>query len=304
MALSLKLDSFTSLGNFRKNVLSDDYTHSVFETYKLKGQSQNGTKVEYKLKLKTSKIDDLVKAKLEDEGKLQFKLNNYILEIASRRNNDIKLHIDLGERQINGKKINFFGNMKTQTSLDNFRFRFGSNYFGENKENNSRIEYISDNQSFSFTQRNLFRTKNNVLAWVLNFNSKAQSYLNSFDSILGYESKKVDLYLQHNTKCLCLGKLTLTGTYNLNDKTAFSAELVKHQKDQNVTVGFKHTVNKNLTVRAKFDSLLRVYFAGKYNWNQVSACSSVQLGFGQNDKTFNMDKFPPLPLGFKFDVKI
>jgi hypothetical protein len=62
MAISLKNDSFTSLGTFKRGVLSDDYTHSVFETYKLKGTSSSGVKVEYKLKLKTNKDSDLITA--------------------------------------------------------------------------------------------------------------------------------------------------------------------------------------------------------------------------------------------------
>lgn len=54
MAQSLKLSPFTSLGS-NNNVISDDYVHGTFETYKLKGSTSNGSKFDYKVKINAAK---------------------------------------------------------------------------------------------------------------------------------------------------------------------------------------------------------------------------------------------------------
>ena len=96
MAISLKNDSFTSLGKFNTSVLSDDYTHSTFETYKLKGSTSSGVKFEGKYKLNTKTENQLISASFSDEAKLQFPLFGNVVEIGTRRNGDLKFHFDLG----------------------------------------------------------------------------------------------------------------------------------------------------------------------------------------------------------------
>lgn len=69
MAQSLKLSPFTSLGT-PNNILADDYVHGSFETYKLKGTTSNGGKLDYKVKVNTTKKDGKVSANIVDEGKI------------------------------------------------------------------------------------------------------------------------------------------------------------------------------------------------------------------------------------------
>lgn len=69
----MKLSPFTSLGS-NNTILSDDFVHGTFETYKLKGTSGNGGKMDYKVKINTTKKDSKLSAAIVDEGKVQFPL--------------------------------------------------------------------------------------------------------------------------------------------------------------------------------------------------------------------------------------
>lgn len=75
MAQSLKLSPFTSLGT-PNNVLSDDYVHGTFETYKIKGSTANGSKFDYKVKVNAVNKDGKLQATIVDEGKIQFPVKN------------------------------------------------------------------------------------------------------------------------------------------------------------------------------------------------------------------------------------
>lgn len=140
MAQSLKLSPFTSLGT-PNNVLSDDYVHGTFETYKLKGTTANGGKLDYKVKVNTTRKDGKISANIVDEGKIQFPvLNRFTVQLGQRRKGDLRAHVDLGQVTLHGKQWNFFTNLKTETTLSRFQFRLGSNYFGKSCESNTRVE--------------------------------------------------------------------------------------------------------------------------------------------------------------------
>jgi len=50
--------------------------------------------------------------------------------LGTRRNGDLKVHVDLGNVNLGGKDVNLFTNLKTQINFKKFAFRFGYNYFG------------------------------------------------------------------------------------------------------------------------------------------------------------------------------
>lgn len=65
----MKVSPFTSLGA-PNGVISDDFVHGSFETYKLKGSTTNGGKFDYKVKVNTKKTDSSIQFNIADEGKL------------------------------------------------------------------------------------------------------------------------------------------------------------------------------------------------------------------------------------------
>ncbi|EGR30095.1 hypothetical protein IMG5_142880 [Ichthyophthirius multifiliis] len=308
-AQSLRYDSFSSLGNFNKNVLSDDYTHSNFETYKFKGNTTQGGKTEYKAKIITSKQNGQVVYELKDEGKLQFVfLDRFIIELAQRRCGDLKFHIDLGSLILKGRNYNFFSNLKTNTTFGKYNWRFGTNYFDKNFESNSRLNVNlgGEDCNLGFTHRNLIRRNNFVFAWVLGADLiDWRKGLTRYDAIAGYENGQIDLYLQHNSqqshKFQC-GKIITTLSYNQNNQTQYSIEVENNKKKNTLTAGFKHDLDKDITVRGKISTDQNLQLALKRNWKNIAVAFSFQFQLG--NKLVDFSRFPPLPFGIKFDFKI
>jgi hypothetical protein len=113
---SLKYKSFTQLAELNDKVLSEDYVHDTFETWKVKGKTTNGGKWDYKAKIKSFNQN------LTTELKLQFPWNRYWfwLGVQSAGKYNLKFHIDAGDFTFFGKNFNLFGNLKTQTDFNNF----------------------------------------------------------------------------------------------------------------------------------------------------------------------------------------
>ena len=89
---SLKYYSFKDINNFQDKIFQDDYTYDTFETWKLKGSTTKGGKVEYKAKVKDNN------AALDDELKLQFPFKKYWFWFGQKKKGDVKFHVDLGEK--------------------------------------------------------------------------------------------------------------------------------------------------------------------------------------------------------------
>lgn len=97
MAQSLKNYSFTSLANINDGLLKkDDYVYGQFETWKVKGSTSKGGKFEYKAKVKNNTTP------MDDELKFSFPFEKYFFWVGVRRNGEMKVHVDLGQKEVKG----------------------------------------------------------------------------------------------------------------------------------------------------------------------------------------------------------
>jgi len=155
---SLSYSPFASFGKLNLSVLDDDYVYGNFETWKFKGKTTKGGKLDLKAKVKHTEKDKTFSASIEEELKLEFPYKRFTFWIGSRRNGDLKFHVDLGEVDLKNKKVNLFTNLKTNTEFKKWAFRFGANYFGPQWESNTRLENSQcGNSGLLLTQRTLVR---------------------------------------------------------------------------------------------------------------------------------------------------
>lgn len=197
MAQSLKVSPFTTLG-CPNTVLSDDFVHGSFETYKLKGTTTNGGKLDYKIKVNTTKKDGKFSAAVVDEGKVQFPLfDTLTLQLAQRRKGDLKILLDLGQFTFSGKQWNLFTAIKTETSLSNYQLNFGTNYFGPVCESNTRIE-LHPREAPILTHRNYIKRGSHYYGFATSLNLSTLALLR-YDALIGYHNGDYDLSLKHES---------------------------------------------------------------------------------------------------------
>ncbi|EAR90513.2 eukaryotic porin protein (macronuclear) [Tetrahymena thermophila SB210] len=307
MAQSLKLQPLTSLGT-PNNVLSDDYVHGTFETYKFKASTTNGGKVDYKAKVATAQKDGKLAVKVSDEGKIQFPfLDKYTFQFCQRRSGDVKLHFDLGNYTISGKSWNFFTNVKTDTTLSKFNFRLGTNYFGSTCESNTRLELVPGDAPV-LTHRNYIKKGSIYYGGVFSLNLQALA-LKRYDALFGYVNDKYEANLKHesdnkDTKDLQVGTLTATVSYfhDANTKLALEVQNKGHKLQPTFTVGAQRKVNSDLTVKGKVNNKLDLSLASKYALNrQFTLTAGLQLALNEKN-IVDFSKFPPVPFGLQLET--
>lgn len=213
----------------------------------------------------------------------------------------------MGNYTIHGKSWNFFTNTKTDVTLQKFKFRFGTNYFGSTCESNTRLE-LTPGEAPVATHRNYI--KKGALFYGAVFSLNLQSLaLTRYDALLGYNASKYELNLKHESNDatkLAVGTLTGTATYLHDDKTKVAAE-VKNKGTElkpTVTVGVQHKVNSDLTVKGKVDSQFKLALATKYALNkQFTLTAALELALN-NGKCCNLNNFPPIPFGLQLETNI
>lgn len=166
---------------------------------------------------------------LSDEGKIQFGLfdNKYTVELAQRRNGQVRAHVDLGQCVLQGKSLNFFANLKSNINFSVQEWRLGTNYFGKRCESSTRLE-INQDCSTALTHRTFVRRNKFIFAGVFSLNLQTFQ-LRRYDGVVGFENGNHDIYLKHQSDNdgdeLKLGDLTLTAQRKVNDKVTVAAEV-------------------------------------------------------------------------------
>lgn len=277
---SLANKTFTTLAEVNDKVLNEDYIYGTFETWKLKGKTADQGKWDYKGKVKD------IKKGLDSELKIQFPYNRYWVWLGLRSAGDLKVHVDLGDVTLAKKQFNLFANVKTTNKFDTFRWRLGANYFGNNYENNARIESNASGNGYSFTER-VFSRRRNFFYGLVGTVALDNFRLQRFDGILGFDRDNVNLYFKFEgqpvkdridlAQGIPNGKLTVTGIYT-KDRNVFGAELTHSPKDTDFQVATQRQINDNTTLKAKLNKNLDLAFAWKHKWNrQLNITASAQL---------------------------
>jgi len=308
---SLKSKTFTQLSELKDKVLSEDYVHDTFETWKIKGTTSGSGKWDLKGKIKNFNQE------LGTELKVQFPWNRYWfwLGVQSAGKYNFKFHVDAGNFLLFGKDFNLFANVKTQTNFNNFLFRFGANYWGSQCESNTRLEvgHFGGNEN-QLTQRTLVRRGSFFYGFVGTIGFQGWNF-HRYDAILGYEHDNVNFYLQHKSSApaggetkdhgLKLGTVSATAVVS-RDKNDFGVEVARCSRGYCFAFGAQSNLNSTTTLKGKLNCDLDLAFAykKKFNNNFLTLTTSGLLHLANPDKIFSGKGLIPIPLGFQFELNI
>lgn len=311
---SLSNSQFTSLGSFSYNkVLADDYNHKKLGTIKVKGATAKNLSFNLKTNVILKKSDDketkCCKVALTDEYKFGFPYEGFYLQTRVKRNGDVKLHLDEGEVELFGKKLNLFSNLKTTLIFANYNARFGVNYFGKKCESNLRFEKDSKG-NHDFANRTILNHGS------FRFGASAilgldTIVLKKYDTYVEYRKPDYELHLSHLSPAvhpdgLRLGKVTLGAFYRLNPNTNLAFQLKKGFSFPKVraVLGVQNTRANGVTLRAKVDNKLKISTAVKYKANsKVTLTLGTQFNLDKGSKFIDLSQTLPLPVGFGVDIE-
>jgi len=306
---SLKNKKFTQLADLKDKLLSEDYVYDTFETYKIKGETLNNGKWDYKVKIK-----DFSK-ELSTELKVQFPWNRYWfwLGIQSGGAYNFKFHVDAGDFTFFGRRFNLFSNLKTQTNFKSFQLRLGANYWGDVCESNTRLEIYGNHGSNenALTQRTIVRRGSLFYGFVGTIGLQTLSF-KLYDAILGYEQNNVNFYLQHKSQAggkdgnhgFKLGKLVAT-TVVTRDNLDVGAEGWLQDNNFGLTLGAQSRLNSSTTLKGRISNDLDLTLAYKKKVNSLlTITTSALLGLKDPKSIFSNSSAIPVPLGFQFELNI
>lgn len=239
---SINIDPWVGFPRYSDSIFGDDFVHSTLFAAKIAAKGNRST-----INIKESIANKDGKLALSDDVKLWFDLpqKGHSLYARVKSSNYVKLHYDMGIKQIKNRDWNFYGSLVSNKSLQNLVFKLGACHVSKacTSDNRFKIQSTSGSDYSYFWCHRTVVSHNKFTFGVLGVYDISQNICQKSNLLLKYShDKDTDVIVRADTD----GFRKKSPTFS-NWKTWFdvySLDLVRRINDT-TRVGFEVNFKNN-----------------------------------------------------------